>query len=67
MALEQQDINSTQLLHVTVLFELLTDLGTDSGDGHTQGVHGLDFGGLSARQSAIHSVVPFRIESTELP
>ena len=48
MALEQQDINSTQLLHVTVLFEFLTDLGTDSGDGHTQGVHGLDFGGLSS-------------------
>ena len=48
MALEQQHINSTQLLHVTVLFEFLTDLGTDSGDGHTQGVHGLDFGGLSS-------------------
>lgn len=46
MALEQQHVNSAQLLHVPVLLELLTDLGADCGHGHTQGVHGLDLRGL---------------------
>lgn len=46
MALEQQHINSAELLDVAVLLEFLTDLGADSGDRHVQGVHGLDLGGL---------------------
>lgn len=46
MALEQQHINGAELLDVAVLLEFLTDLGSDGGDGHVQGVHCLDFGGL---------------------
>lgn len=46
MALEQQHINGAELLDVAVLLEFLTNLGADGGDGHVQGVHGLDLGGL---------------------
>lgn len=46
MAFEQQHIHCAPLLDVSVLFEFLTDLGADGGDGDVQGVHGLDFGRL---------------------
>lgn len=56
MALVQQHVHRTQLLHVPVLFKLLTDLGADSRDRDAQGVHGLDFGGLQYKVvSAIRS------------
>ena len=46
VALVEQHINSVQLANIAVLLEFLTDLGTDSGYGHVQRVHGLDLGGL---------------------
>lgn len=46
MALVQQHVHRTQLLHVPVLLKLLTDLGADSRDRDAQGIHGLNFGGL---------------------
>ena len=46
VALEQQHVNSAQLLHVPVFLELLADLGADCGDRHAQRVHGLDLRGL---------------------
>jgi hypothetical protein len=46
VALEQQDIYGTELLHVAVFLELLANLGADGGYGHVQRVHGLDLGGL---------------------
>jgi hypothetical protein len=34
------------LADITVLLELLADLGADGGYGHAERVHGLDLGGL---------------------
>jgi hypothetical protein len=46
MALEKQHVNDGQLVHVSVAFELLPDLGPDCRDREAEGVHSLDFGGL---------------------
>lgn len=46
VALEQQDVDDAELAHVAVLLELLADLCADGGNGHVQGVHGLDLRGL---------------------
>lgn len=46
IALEQQHINSAQLLDIAMLLELLADLCPDGGYGDVEGVHGLDLGGL---------------------
>lgn len=48
IALEQQHVDSTQLLDVAVLFKLLADLRPDRGHGNVERVHGLDFGRLSS-------------------
>lgn len=50
VALEQQDVDDTQLADVTVLLELLADLCADGGHGHVQRVHGLNLWGLYLRQ-----------------
>jgi hypothetical protein len=43
VALVQENVNGLDLADVAVLLEFLADLRADSGDGHAEGVHGLDF------------------------
>jgi hypothetical protein len=45
---EQKDIDSLQLLDVTVSFKLLSHLCADGRDGHVERVHLLDLGGLKS-------------------
>lgn len=47
MALEQQNVNNTQLLDIAVLLKLLANLRPDCGYREVQGVHGLNLGGRS--------------------
>jgi hypothetical protein len=44
--LEDQHINRRFVVHVSVPLELLSDLCSDVRNGHVEGVHLLDFGGL---------------------
>lgn len=46
MALEQQNVNNTQLLDIAVFLKLLANLRPDCGYREIQGVHGLNLGGL---------------------
>ena len=46
VGVEQKDIDSLQLLDITVSFELLSHLCADGRDGHVERVHLLDLGGL---------------------
>ncbi|KAL3412286.1 60S ribosomal subunit assembly/export protein loc1 [Aspergillus fumigatus] len=46
MALEQQNVNNTQLLDIAVFLKLLANLRPDCGYREVQGVHGLNLGGL---------------------
>ena len=46
MTIEQQHIRRLELRHVSMALKFLPDLGTDRADGHVEGVHLLDFGGL---------------------
>ena len=45
---EQEDINSLQLLDVAVSLELLSHLCADGRDGHVERVHLLDLGSLKS-------------------
>lgn len=51
MALINEEVDGPQLGDVAVALELLSHLGANGGDGHVQGVHGLDLGGLVVRAS----------------
>ena len=46
MAFVDEDVGSLELRDVAVALELLPHLGANGGDGHVQGVHGLDLGCL---------------------
>lgn len=50
---EEEDIDSLQLLDVTVSFELLSHLCADGRDGHVERVHLLDLGSLRDIRKAI--------------
>ena len=47
MALEKENIDDGQLVHVSMALEFLADFGADGGDREVDGVHCLDFGGLN--------------------
>jgi hypothetical protein len=65
MALEQQNINNTQLLDVAMLLKLLANLRPDCGYGEVQGVHGLNLGGLFS--STLFYVSPFLLVEKHSP
>lgn len=44
MTLQQKDIESLQVVHMSVLLELFPDLGPDGGSWQVQGVEGDDLG-----------------------
>ena len=46
MAFVDEDVGSLELRDVAVALEFLPHLGANGGDGHVQGVHGLDLGCL---------------------
>lgn len=46
MAFVDEDVGSLELRDVAVALELLPHLCANGGDGHVQGVHGLDLGCL---------------------
>ena len=46
MAVHDEDVGSLELRDVAVTLKLLPHLGADGGDGHVEGVHGLNLGGL---------------------
>lgn len=46
VAVVDEDVGGLELRDVAVALKLLPHLGADGGDGHVEGVHGLDLGGL---------------------
>jgi len=44
MALREQDVDRLYVVDVSVFLKLLPYFRADLGDGHVQGVHGLDLG-----------------------
>ena len=48
VCVEDQDIESLELLDVSMSLVLLSDLGSEGGNGHVQRVHLLNLGALSA-------------------
>lgn len=53
MGVEEEDIDSLQLLDVTVSLELLSHLCADGRDGHVERVHLLDLGSLGGIRGLI--------------
>lgn len=53
VGVEKQYIDSLHVLHVSVPFELLSDLCAEGGDWKVEGVHGLDLGCLVSCQSLL--------------
>ena len=62
MGLEEENVDEVDLLGVSVSLKLLTNSGSDRGNGHGHVVHGLDLGRLFcpllAHLSTIESNVP---------
>lgn len=54
VAVVDEDVDGLELRDVAVALELLPHLGPDGGNGHVEGVHGLDLGGLVFAPSRQH-------------
>ena len=57
MALENQNVDDRELVHVSVTLEFLADLCADGGHRDVKGVHRLDLGGLYDRVITIQLAI----------